>query len=193
MIVRVATPAEYAAIGALTVEAYRADGQLAGEHGYEHHLRDVAGRARRHEVLAAVDEETGAVFGSVTFVLPGSDLAELSRPGEAEFRMLAVDPAAQRRGVAIELVRACVARAAAHGCTAVVISTRDFSTPAHRLYEKLGFVRVPELDWSPLPGVDLLALRLDLGSPDLGSPDLGSPARSGHLADPGPLTRSSAT
>ena len=33
---------------------------------------------------------------------------------------------------------------------------------AHRLYERLGFVRTPERDWSPSPDVDLLAYRLPL-------------------------------
>jgi ribosomal protein S18 acetylase RimI-like enzyme len=156
--VRAAIPADYPAVGDLTVAAYLADGQLLEDVGYDRQLRDVAGRARDNEVLVAVDE-TGAVLGAVTFVLPDSELAELSRPGEAEFRMLAVTPAAQGRGAGEALVRACIARAVAHGCHAMVISTRDISKPAHRLYERLGFVRVPELDWSPLPGVQLLGLR----------------------------------
>ena len=27
---------------------------------------------------------------------------------------------------------------------------------AHRIYERLGFRRVPGRDWSPVPGIDLL-------------------------------------
>jgi hypothetical protein len=34
-------------------------------------------------------------------------------------------------------------------------------TAAHRLYARLGFRRDPGLDWSPVPGVDLVAFRLD--------------------------------
>ena len=66
--------------------------------------------------------------------------------------MLAVDPAAQGRGVGEALVRACVARAREVGAGAIVICARDFTVAAHRLYERLGFVRTPERDWSPLPG-----------------------------------------
>ena len=40
------------------------------------------------------------------------------------------------------------------------------STPwmeaAHRLYGSMGFVRVPERDWLPVPDVPLLAFRLAL-------------------------------
>ncbi|HEX7994518.1 MAG TPA: GNAT family N-acetyltransferase, partial [Streptosporangiaceae bacterium] len=98
-----------------------------------------------------------------TFVLSGTPYAELSGPGEAEFRMLAVDPAAQGRGAGAALVDACLARAAELGCSAVVICVRSgMAASAHRLYQRLGFVRIPEKDWSPLPGVDLLGLRLDL-------------------------------
>ncbi|MEW2143016.1 GNAT family N-acetyltransferase [Micromonospora vinacea] len=161
--VRSAEPADFPAVARLTVAAYEADGQLKGEHGYGEVLADVSTRAASGEVLVAVDEVTGAVLGSVTFVLPGTPFAELSGPGEAEFRMLAVDPGAQGRGVGAALVEACVDRATELNCTAVVICVRaGMADPAHRLYSRRGFVRSPEKDWSPVPGVDLLGLRLEL-------------------------------
>jgi ribosomal protein S18 acetylase RimI-like enzyme len=162
IVVRAAEWADFDAIAGATVAAYRADGQLDGEHGYEQVLADVASRSDAGELLVAVDEATDRVVGSVLFVLPGSPYAELSGPGEAEFRMLAVDPSAQRRGVGEALVRACIGRAVERSCTAIMISVRDFSEPANRLYARLGFVRVPERDWSPVAGVHLLGLRLDL-------------------------------
>lgn len=167
LVVRRAEPADHPAVARLTVAAYEADGQLKGENGYGAVLADVATRAETGEVLVAVDEATGEVLGAVTFVLAGTPYAELSGPGEAEFRMLAVDPAAQGRGAGSALVRACVARAAELGCSAVVICVRSgMAAAAHRLYERLGFVRLPAKDWSPLPGVDLLGLRLELPAHD---------------------------
>ncbi|RQW96104.1 GNAT family N-acetyltransferase [Micromonospora inaquosa] len=161
--VRPAEPADFPAVARLTVAAYEADGQLKGEHGYGEVLADVSTRAASGEVLVAVDEATGAVLGSVTFVLPGTPFAELSGPGEAEFRMLAVDPGAQGRGVGAALVEACVDRATELGCTAVMICVRaGMADSAHRLYSRRGFVRSPEKDWAPVPGVDLLGLRLEL-------------------------------
>lgn len=164
-VVRRAEPEDYAEVARLTVAAYRADGQLDDEHGYGAVLADVATRAAHSEVLVAVDqaEPRGApLLGAVAFVLPGTRYAELSKPGEAEFRMLAVDPAAQRRGVARALVRACVQRATVLGCGSLVISTRDRNTAAFALYDTFGFVREPALDWSPAPGVHLVGLRLKL-------------------------------
>jgi ribosomal protein S18 acetylase RimI-like enzyme len=158
--VRPAGPADYPAISRLTVAAYEADGQIAGAPAYALVLADVDARAGVDDVLVAVDGD--AVLGAVLYVRPGSAYAEVSRAGEAEFRMLAVDPAAQGRGVGRALVRACVDRAAAAGCTAVAICVRDFAVTAQKLYESCGFVRTPDLDWSPMPNVNLLALRLPL-------------------------------
>lgn len=159
MTVRRAEPVDYDAIARLTLAAYSADGQLSTETGgYAGVLADVAGRAEHGEILVAVDD-AGTALGAVMLVEPGSRYAELSRDDEAEFRMLAVDPTAQRRGVARELVRACLDRAAELGRSAVVICSRDFAAPAHRLYEGMGFTRLPERDWSPVDGVTLLAFR----------------------------------
>ncbi|GAB3870416.1 GNAT family N-acetyltransferase [Dactylosporangium cerinum] len=160
--VRRAEPGDFDEVARLTVEAYRADGQLEEDHGYGELLADVATRAAHSEVLVAVDGGGGPLLGSVAFVLPGTRYAELSKLGEAEFRMLAVDPAAQRRGVARALVRACVERATVLGCGSLVISTRDRNAAAFALYDTFGFVREPALDWVPVPGVNLLGLRLKL-------------------------------
>jgi ribosomal protein S18 acetylase RimI-like enzyme len=158
--VRPARPGEYEAIGKITVAAYERDGQLNGN-GYAEHLADVAARAQASEVLVAVADD-GELLGSVTFVLPGTPLAELSKAGQAEFRMLAVAPSAWGRGVGALLAQACVDRARELDVSAIVICTRSFATVAQAMYEKLGFVRVPERDWSPGPGVELLVLQLDL-------------------------------
>ena len=51
---------------------------------------------------------------------------------------------------------ACLERAAQDGRTTMVLSTDPRMHAAHRLYSRLGFSRLPERDWSPLPGIDLL-------------------------------------
>ena len=76
--------------------------------------------------------------------------------------MLAVDPAARGRGVATLLVRACLERARAAGASRVVICTSTTMLVAHRLYQRLGFTRLPDRDWSPSEGVQLLAYVHDL-------------------------------
>jgi ribosomal protein S18 acetylase RimI-like enzyme len=153
-----ATPADFPRIAELTGGVYRDEG-LAPEE-YQRELRDVAGRAERAELLVA--REGSAVVGSVALVLDG-DFREISdSDDEAAFRMLAVDPAVRGRGVGELLVRACLDRARAAGKRRMVLSTDPGMRAAHRLYERLGFTRLPERDWSPLPGVHLMAYGLDL-------------------------------
>jgi ribosomal protein S18 acetylase RimI-like enzyme len=159
-VVRLAAPEEYDAVGRLTLHAYVASGILTEEDFYAEHLADVSGRARDADVYVA--DLDGVVVGTVTFCPEGSALRELAGPGEAEFRMLAVSPSARRQGVAEALVREVIARSRELGCTAVVLSSQPVQEDAHRLYERLGFRRTPEKDWSPAPGIDLLGFRLPL-------------------------------
>lgn len=164
--VREVRPEECDALGALTVAAYRALGvELVG--GYDEVLRDVATRAAAATVLVAVDGH-GSVLGGVTFVDdPANPYAEFDDPAAAGFRMLAVAPAAQGRGVGELLVRACIQRAGRAGKTRLVIHSTPWMTAAHRLYERCGFRRAPALDWQPLPEVPLLAFvrALDAAAP----------------------------
>ncbi len=158
--VRPAHVSELAAVGELTVTAYAADGLLVEDDPYADHLRDAVTRAREAEVYVAVVDDQLA--GTVTFCPQGSPWGEIAQPGEGEFRMLAVAPAFRGRGVARALVGVCLERSTELGYTAVVLCSLEAQAPAHRVYEGLGFRRLPERDWSPYPGVDLMAFRLDL-------------------------------
>ncbi len=159
--IRPPRPEEYAAAGEVTVQAYDVDGHLAGDVGYDAVLRDVARRVELAEVLVAVGE-AGDVLGCVTIVRPGSAYAEISRPGELEFRMLAVAPSARGRGVGEALTRAVLDRARTLGLRTVVLSSLDGMRSAHRLYERIGFTRLPERDWRPFPHISLVAYRIDV-------------------------------
>jgi ribosomal protein S18 acetylase RimI-like enzyme len=152
MVIRPIIPREHDAVGDLCVRAY---GELASA-GYAETLRDVATREASALVLVAVEDDREAILGTVTFVADGGPLHEIAAADEAEFRMLAVDPWAQGRGVGDQLVRACLARARARGRRQLVASSLPSMKAAHRVYERLGFTRAPERDWSPVEGVELV-------------------------------------
>jgi ribosomal protein S18 acetylase RimI-like enzyme len=161
--IRPAHTSELAAVGELTVDAYTADGFVGNSDGYVDHLRDAPSRAREAELyVAELAERPGCLAGTVTFCPEGSPWCELARPGEGEFRMLAVARDARRRGVGESLVSLCVERSRELGYSAVVLSSLPAQEAAHRLYARLGFRRTPELDWTPVEHVDLIAFRLDL-------------------------------
>lgn len=160
--VRSARADEVDEIGTLTVDAYTVDGYLGPDStGYAASLANAADRLRTAELLVAVDAED-TLMGTVTIALPGTDYAEISRDGELEFRMLAVAPTARGKGIGEALTRAVLARARELGLSRVVLCSSQNMTPAHRLYQRLGFTRLPERDWSPGPNVHLIAFELDL-------------------------------
>ncbi|MFI9821000.1 GNAT family N-acetyltransferase [Streptomyces sp. NPDC052013] len=159
IVIRPIRASEYQELGEITARAYLDDGLLDfGESdSYLHELKDVAKRAVAAEVLVA--EEQGRVIGGVTFVPCGGPMADIAGDGEAEIRMLAVDRAGRGRGAGEALVRACVQRAGAQqGCVRIVLSTQRSMHSAHRIYERLGFVRTPERDWNPVPDLDDITL-----------------------------------
>jgi ribosomal protein S18 acetylase RimI-like enzyme len=158
--VRIASADEYARVGELTVAAYRA---LAVDHlfgGYDQRILDTATRAREADVLVAVLD--GRVVGAVTYVGDSSsEWSEWTEPGEAQFRLLAVDPAAHGQGAGAALVRTCMERAAAAGST-IVIHTTPWMKIAQAMYERFGFVRRPDRDvqyevWKEDEDLDLAA------------------------------------
>jgi ribosomal protein S18 acetylase RimI-like enzyme len=159
--IRRATPADHAAVGEVTVAAY-ADHLTGPDDAYAARLRNAAARDLEAELWVATEGDPEEVLGSVTVCPDGSPWREIALGDEGEFRMLAVAPSAQGRGVGEALASFCLDRFREQGAPAVVLSSSVGMTAAHRLYERLGFTRLPERDWSPVPGVDLIAYRKDL-------------------------------
>lgn len=161
MTIRFVRPEEHQGLAALTVAAYQA---LLGpdmDAGYAQELADVGSRAALVDVLVDVDEE-GRLLGGVTYIPGPGPLAWFAGDGDAGMRMLAVDPAAQGRGVGARLVAACVARASAAGKRRLLLHTTAPMTVAHRIYERAGFRRDPDHDEVLEGGLKLLAYVLDL-------------------------------
>lgn len=148
---------ETEALSGLTLDAYA---DLRVDIGpYRATLGDVAVRARRADVLVALDR--GRLLGGVTYVSDHHNpYAEFADTDAAGIRMLAVAPDAQHRGVGAALVDACIARAAAAGRRRIVLHTTSAMDVARRLYERRGFVRASDRDWSPQPGIRLLGYEL---------------------------------
>lgn len=118
-------------------------------------------KAQRIVAVNAEDE----VVGSVMLYPPASEaysFADATLPWP-ELRLLAV-PAHQRgRGIGEALVAECVRRAREMGATELGLHTSRSMTTARRMYQRLGFLRVPERDFQP-PGAELVeGYRLPLG------------------------------
>ena len=119
--------------------------------GYYDGLRRIGEQTAKPGVRLLIACEGAALVGAVLYL---SDMTQYGPGGTASlernasgFRFLAVDPKAQRRGVAKALVERCVETAAANGHRCVVIHSTAPMRVARSIYEKRGFSRAPELDF----------------------------------------------
>jgi ribosomal protein S18 acetylase RimI-like enzyme len=164
--IRDARPEELESVGELRVAAYLAAGFLSPDSAYAARLRAL-GAHGDGEVLVAVREDPEGssrdeIVGTVMIRRwPGGQL--MRAPDEAEVRALAVAPDSRGRGIGRKLVSAVVERARVSGLRHLVLASQPDMVIAHHLYGEAGFGRLPERDFSPMPGVTLLAfgLRLD--------------------------------
>jgi ribosomal protein S18 acetylase RimI-like enzyme len=101
----------------------------------------------RGEVLVACNAE-GQLLGTVVVVAGGSAASRFAGPGEAELHLLCVQPEAQRSGIGRALVMAALDAARLKGAQRVILWTQPSMSAAQRLYARLGFERVPPLDFS---------------------------------------------
>ena len=101
---------------------------------------------KRGEIFVAKSD--GELLGTAVLVRSGNELRQIAKAGEAEIHLVAVKSSARRKGVAEALLHACEKRALELGVNSLVLSTQASMVAAQSLYEKLGFKRNPERDWS---------------------------------------------
>ena len=164
--IREAVPGEYEDTGRLVQRAY-AEYARQGDplwSDYFSMLADVAGRAAFATVLVAVVGQR--ILGTATVELDQTieGSGDLD-PRQANFRILAVDPAARGCGVGRRLVEACIQIARQAGKDLATLHTTDQMAAAQRIYRSLGFQRDPSHDIELHPDLVLKAFRLPLRSP----------------------------
>jgi ribosomal protein S18 acetylase RimI-like enzyme len=195
--IREARPGELAAVGDLRVAAYEAggflsqgyapelralgtqgdgtvlvavpeDGTAAGPEAGSAGAGSTAGPAGGPTAGAEGGDGAGKIAGTIMLVTWPLAGELVGGPDEAEIRALAVAPGVQNGGVGTGLLLTALNWAELAGARRVVLSTLPEMRAAHRLYERNGFRRLPDRDWSPRPGVQLLAYVLELGSAENG-------------------------
>jgi ribosomal protein S18 acetylase RimI-like enzyme len=138
--IRDATPQDFGAIAALNVEAYRE---------FATHMTSTAWKAMHTNVSAVAEVAeratfmvacvTGELAGSVAYCPPGRSNPDIFLPDWASVLLLAVSPRYRGRGIAQQLVEACIRRARAEEAVTIGLFTSELMTTARRLYETLGF------------------------------------------------------
>ncbi|AQQ54324.1 GNAT family N-acetyltransferase [Planococcus lenghuensis] len=112
-----------------------------------------------------IAEAAGDIAGSAV-LFPSQKAAYEWETGSLDYpelRMLAVNPLFRNQGVGKSLVLHCIQEAKEAGHSFIGLHTGEFMTDAIGLYERLGFERVPELDFSPLDdGITVKAFRREI-------------------------------
>ena len=93
------------------------------------------------EIFFALDVDQGAeptVVGTVAMINTEDGVFELAK--------MAVAPSAQGRGISRLLMTACIDFARARKAREIFLVTNDVLLPAMALYEKSGFVRLPQIE-----------------------------------------------
>ncbi len=128
---------------------------------YLEDILDVRSRLSIAELIIA--KINRKLVGTVTLflnVLPSSDVGW---PKDwAGIRLLAVDPRYRRQGIGRALMDECVRRCRGQGIATIGLHTTKIMDVAHRMYEHMGFTRIPEFDFHPASGVVVTAYRLDV-------------------------------
>lgn len=149
-------PSEFDALGRLMVEVYsNLDGfpKPTEQPDYYEMLADIGQFAEKPSarVLVALSAEGNLVGGVVYF----GDMTEYGSGGIATsvknasgIRLLGVDPRFRNTGVGKALARACIQLAKEDGHSQVILHTTQAMRVAWGLYERLGFTRSEDLDFS---------------------------------------------
>jgi GNAT superfamily N-acetyltransferase len=128
---------------------------------YLEDIEDV--RSRWEDSQQIVAEENGRLAGAVNLWLKKGQTSREEWPADwAGVRLLAVHPDFRGRGIGRFLMDECVCRCRQAGVKTLALHTTEFMEVGRRMYERMGFVRVPEYDYHPTPDVNIMAYKLDL-------------------------------
>lgn len=166
MIIRDALPIEFPRIKELRLAAYEEHAAKIPEDHWNALKHQIISDEDNPKIETMVAEVNGKIVGTVVLYPAEAQayqgLAEnnLTYP---ELRKLAVSDEARGKGVAKALIQECINRAIKNGYDAMGLHTADFMETAMKLYEKMGFVRIPEEDFIPLDdGIVVKAFRITL-------------------------------
>ena len=163
LLIRDARSSDRDAICEVTLAAYHeyARQMPARWESYRQNILTTLADIKPAEQLVA--EQGGAIVGNVLLypalsIGPTRDGVPVRRLWP-EVRLLAVAPAARGRGIGTALMQECVRRARQSGAGVLTLHTTELMQAAMRVYERMGFVRAPELDFHPAPGLTIKGYR----------------------------------
>ena len=149
--IRDARSEELDAIALMMRDAYSEYATPMGPEKWERYSRDITDLHSRLPISELiVAEEGGRLLGAVTYYSHTNQSAKLRWPrGWAAIRLLAVAPEGRGKGIGRVLMEECLRRSRQHGSVGMGLRTTELMTVAQGMYERMGFVRMPDLDAEP--------------------------------------------
>jgi GNAT superfamily N-acetyltransferase len=167
--IRDAREADREAIQSVTLSAYEQYAPIMKElwKYYRQNILDTLADSKPAEQLVA--ETDYGIVGTILLYpsgtqLPGPDGKPINLE-VPEVRLLAVAPTERGKGIGVALMQECMRRARRSGASSLGLHTTDMMGVAMRMYEHMGFVRVPALDFRPGEGVIVKGYRITLDPP----------------------------
>lgn len=161
--IRDARADDYDAIRDVTLSAYQEYAAIMQAHWEIYRQSILATLANVHPAEQIMAEQGDTLVGTVllfpaetALTTPDGASVTLAWP---EIRLLAVAPAARGHGIGAALVTECMRRARQAGAAAVTLHTTEMMQVAMQMYERMGFVRAPELDFHPAPEITVKGYR----------------------------------
>ncbi len=155
------------AIRQVTLAAYEEYAPVLGSPHWEEYRNNIlSALAVINPDEQIVAEDGGKILGTV-MLYPQHTVEEPDGETRVEApyaRLLAVAPSARGKGVGRALMQECLRRARQSGADAVELHTMSMMHSAMRLYERMGFVHIPETDFAPAPGWVVKGYRFNLAN-----------------------------
>ena len=161
---RIAESHEHSAVAQVILESYAEYAPLIPADAWERYAQsilDVRSRMTESELLIAVED--GEIVGSATFYPARLKRTQSEWPSEwTGARLIAVLPERRGRGIGKAIVEECIHISRHQKAAAFALHTTPYMELARGMYERMGFVRVPEYDFHPRPELTVMAYKYDL-------------------------------
>ncbi len=163
LIIRDARIEELNKVSIVIKEAYLEYKDSIPPENWKFYLEDIMNVRSRLEVSnLIVAEKNRHIAGTVTLFLDASLSSEDWPRSWAAIRILAVHPAYRGLGIGRALMDECIRRCREHNIKTLALHTAAIMKVARKMYEGMGFIRVPEYDFYPRPDTMVMAYRFTL-------------------------------
>ena len=129
---------------------------------YVDNIKNIRAKLKEAEIVVVIQHRI--IVGSATFYPKHKreiDKSDLVWPNDwTAIRLVAVHPEKRMQGIGKMLMDECITRSRDQSATAVGLHTTSLMSVAAAMYEKMGFVRVPEFDLRANPNLPALAYKL---------------------------------